>query len=151
MGRIGIDRDTGANALVPRPTLAMPLLPMTCITANNNESAAKKRILGMALWALASPGVSALGMGRFIPSRPLVETLDYEVRKFLGVSSAGPNIAARSQHQARRQQPRPNAVPSPSDRAVLVAGGAPVNHRYTLCRGSVDERIHAPSFLINLE
>jgi hypothetical protein len=43
-GGIGIDRDTGATSLVPRPTLAMPLLPMTCITANNNESAAKKRI-----------------------------------------------------------------------------------------------------------
>jgi hypothetical protein len=40
----------------------MPLLPMTCITANNNESAAKKRILGMAPWALASPGVSVFGM-----------------------------------------------------------------------------------------
>jgi hypothetical protein len=42
----------GPTALVPRPTLAMPLLPMTCITANNNESAAKKRILGMALLGL---------------------------------------------------------------------------------------------------
>src|SRR5215217_6284383 len=40
----------------------MPLLPMTRITADNNESAAKKRILGMALWALASPGVSVFGM-----------------------------------------------------------------------------------------
>jgi hypothetical protein len=40
----------------------MPLLPMTCITANNNESAAKKRILGMALWALASLAIYLSGI-----------------------------------------------------------------------------------------
>jgi hypothetical protein len=47
---MGIDRDSGANSPVPRPTLAMPLLPESCITGNtgnNNESAAKKtRFLG---------------------------------------------------------------------------------------------------------
>jgi len=43
--------------------LAMPLLPMTCITANNNESAAKKRILGMAVWALARLAFSLPEMG----------------------------------------------------------------------------------------
>src|SRR5215212_6508836 len=52
----------GPTALVPRPTSAMPLLPMTCITANNNESAAKKRIFRDGIWALASPGVSVFGM-----------------------------------------------------------------------------------------
>ena len=31
---MGIDQDSGANSSLPRPTLAMPLLPMTCITAN---------------------------------------------------------------------------------------------------------------------
>jgi hypothetical protein len=40
---MGIDRDTGANTPVPRPTFAMPLLPMTCITALTAKKARQIR------------------------------------------------------------------------------------------------------------
>jgi hypothetical protein len=40
---MGIDRDTGANTPVPRPTFAMPLLPMTCITALTAKKARQRR------------------------------------------------------------------------------------------------------------
>jgi hypothetical protein len=40
---MGIDRDTGANTPVPRPTFAMPVLPHDLHhSANSKESAAKK-------------------------------------------------------------------------------------------------------------
>ena len=35
-------------------------------------------------------------MGRFIPSRPLVETLNYEVRKFLVLTGRGPADLSRA-------------------------------------------------------
>jgi hypothetical protein len=35
-------------------------------------------------------------MGRFIPSRPLVETLNYEVRKFLDLPGGGPANLSRA-------------------------------------------------------
>jgi hypothetical protein len=98
---MGIDRDTGANTPVPRPTLAMPLLPMTCITALTTKKRGREDSVSLGRDELTRQSPSNLSTSIFLFCGALVcfvphmreSAISVKLRFTLGLCRGGSGLS----------------------------------------------------------